>query len=103
LHTPEALWSASEPKLLTFKSSRWRHYFANQSVMTWPARSTQYQAQEKSRVALARWLCKEWNDEHPPGQKLTHVWWYFFRHKLGQPQRVERVFMAGDDCLTASP
>jgi vitamin K-dependent gamma-carboxylase-like protein len=32
LHTPETLWSADAPKLLTFKSSRWRHSFANHDL-----------------------------------------------------------------------
>jgi hypothetical protein len=97
LDVPQFTSSDTPPPVLRFQSSRWRHLFAGLTTVGWPKGSVQWRTQQRSREALASWLCRRWNEDHPE-QPLTHLYLFFFRHELGHPVPTERVVLAQGEC-----
>jgi hypothetical protein len=89
--------SAEPPPLMRFESSRWRHLLAGLTSVGWPQGSSQWRTQQRAREALASWLCRSWNADHPEAP-LTHLYLFWFRHELLHPVPVERVLLAQGMC-----
>jgi hypothetical protein len=97
--TVDVPWFTSSPEppnLLRFSDTRWRHLFANLTVVGWPAGSVQGKTQARAREATVRWMCRTWNREHPE-QRLSQLYVFFFRHRLGEPAPVTRELLGSGD------
>lgn len=97
LDVPYFTSSPEPPPVLRFESSRWRHLLAGLTSVGWPKGSAQWRTQQKAGEALAGWLCRAWNEEHPDAQ-MTHLYLFFFRHELGHPVPATRELLGDGNC-----
>lgn len=88
--------SVDPPALLQWHDTRWRHLFANLTVVGWPAGSAQARTQARAREATVRWMCRAWNRAHP-GARLAQLYVFFFRHRLGENAPVTRELLGSGD------
>ncbi|MBK7860972.1 MAG: HTTM domain-containing protein [Archangiaceae bacterium] len=88
--------SVDPPPMLRWADVRWRHLFANLTVVGWPANSAQGHTQALARTNTVRWMCRQWNREHPD-QRLSQLYVFFFRHRLGETAPVTRELLGSGD------
>jgi hypothetical protein len=105
LVTVDVPWFTSSPEppaFLEWPNTRWRHLFANLTVVGWPSGSAQGRTQAKAREAVVRWMCRTWNREHPEA-RLAQLYVFFFRHRLGEAVPVTRELLGSGDEACAEP
>ncbi len=91
--------SWTRPSLIskTFQDTRWRHYLAN-LMRIYPRYTFQRDTVERNRVAYLEWLCRHWNQAHPPKKRARWVSLYLMGYPLGTHQTASRALLTQTIC-----
>jgi hypothetical protein len=95
-------WERPSLVSTTFRSARWRHYFANMAnlLLPYPPNSLQFRTLEQSRAAYGHALCRQWNSTHPATERISFVSLFLMRYRIDRPgQPPQREVLFQDACL----